>query len=194
MKEGTIDRRIRKTKQQLRQSLTALLKEKRIENITVRELAELADINRGTFYLHYKDAFDLLRQIEDELLDELETVLAKYQPGEIRQNGVRIFTDIYQLAQKNSELVTILLGEHGELNFVTRPNKILRDKCLHDWLEYFRTEDRQEFDHYYVFIVSGCIGLLQYWLNHNMKETPEELASLTEQIILNGVKLMDARE
>ena len=70
MKESTVDRRIRKTKQQLRQSLTALLKEKPIQDITVRELADLADINRGTFYLHYRDVYDLLNQIEEELLGE----------------------------------------------------------------------------------------------------------------------------
>ena len=78
MREATMDRRIRKTKQQLRQSLTILLKQKRVQDITVRELAELADINRGTFYLHYRDVFDLLNQIEEELLGDLESVLEKY--------------------------------------------------------------------------------------------------------------------
>ena len=54
-KEETIDRRIRKTRRLLRECLTALLKEKKVQDITVREIADMADINRGTFYLHYKD-------------------------------------------------------------------------------------------------------------------------------------------
>ena len=63
-----IDRRIRKTRKQLKDCLISLLKTKRIQDITVRELTEMADLNRGTFYLHYKDVFDLLEQTETELL------------------------------------------------------------------------------------------------------------------------------
>ena len=48
-KEETIDRRIRKTRRLLRECLTALLKEKKVQDITVREIADMADINRGTF-------------------------------------------------------------------------------------------------------------------------------------------------
>ena len=64
MKEEILDRRVRKTRRQLKECLTHLLKEKKIQDITVRELAEMADINRGTFYLHYKDVFDLLEKTE----------------------------------------------------------------------------------------------------------------------------------
>lgn len=188
MKESTVDRRIRKTKHQLRQSLTALLKEKPVQDITVRELADLADINRGTFYLHYRDVYDLLNQIEEELLGELESVLEKYQPGNILPNISKIFTEVYELVQRNSEIVGILMGDNGEWNFINRLNQILREKCLRDWVERFRAESHETFDTYYVFITSGCMGLVQYWLTNGMKETPRELAELTEQIIMNGMK------
>lgn len=75
MKEEILDRRVRKTRRQLKECLTRLLKEKKIQDITVRELAEMADINRGTFYLHYKDVFDLMDQIKNDLVEEVESVL-----------------------------------------------------------------------------------------------------------------------
>ena len=53
------DRRVRKTRAILKQSLITLMKEKSIKHITVKELCEQSDINRGTFYLHYSDVFDL---------------------------------------------------------------------------------------------------------------------------------------
>lgn len=192
MKETTVDRRIRKTKQQLRQSLTTLLQTKPIQNITVKELADMADINRGTFYLHYRDVFDLLNQIENELLDDLEALLEKYQPGNILPNTVNIFADIYGLVQENSELVGILIGEHGEMNFSSRLNRILRDKCLRDWMEHFHSEKDEAFDYSYVFLSLGCMGIVQHWLKSGMKETPLELAMLTEQIIRNGSRLLQA--
>ena len=49
MGEETVDRRVRKTKKQLRECLTRLLKEKKVQDITVRELTELAIVSRGTF-------------------------------------------------------------------------------------------------------------------------------------------------
>ena len=49
MRDETQDRRVRKTRQQLRRCLAILLKEKKIQEITVREITEMADLNRGTF-------------------------------------------------------------------------------------------------------------------------------------------------
>ena len=59
------DRRVRRTKKLLTQALTQLLQEKQINEITVKELTDLADMNRGTFYLYYKDMFDMLEKIEE---------------------------------------------------------------------------------------------------------------------------------
>jgi len=64
------DRRVRKTKRSLRDCLVRLMKEKKIQDITVREISEMADINRGTFYLHYKDIYDLLEHVESDFAGE----------------------------------------------------------------------------------------------------------------------------
>ena len=50
--EEKVDRRVRKTKSQLREALTTLMLKKSFGEITVREISELADVNRGTFYTH----------------------------------------------------------------------------------------------------------------------------------------------
>ena len=63
------DRRVRRTKKLLTQALTQLLQEKQINEITVKELTDLADMNRGTFYLYYKDMFDMLEKIEDGMFE-----------------------------------------------------------------------------------------------------------------------------
>lgn len=199
MKEENLDRRIRKTRRMIRQCLTELLKEKRIQDITVREISEKADINRGTFYLHYRDVFDLMEQIETELLDELEEVLRRHQTPVLLSNLSIVFTEVFQLVQENSDMVAILLGENGDINFVNRLKNIVREKCLKDWIELFRPETvkadpntcctNSAFEAYYSFTVTGCIGLVQYWLDSGLKETPQQLANLTEQIIIKGIRM-----
>ena len=205
MKDETLDRRIRKTRRVIRQCLTELLKTKRIQDITVREISEKADINRGTFYLHYRDIFDLMEQIENELLEELEDVLNHFKASDLLSNPALVFTRVFQLVKENSDMVSILIGQNGDINFVNRLKDIVREKCLKDWMELFRPGagggrqtsrssqntllDDSAFEAYYSFTVTGCIGLVQYWLDSGLKETPEQLASLVEQIISKGLRM-----
>ena len=62
------DRRIRRTKKLLKQALAQLMDEKEFKDITVKDITERADLNRGTFYLHYTDTYDILNKIENEIL------------------------------------------------------------------------------------------------------------------------------
>ena len=190
MKNETLDRRVRKTRQQLQHCLAVLLKEKKIQEITVREITEMADLNRGTFYLHYKDVFDLLEKVELELLDELDGTLQKYQASDLHQKLSLIFTDLFVCVQENAEMVQILLGENGDLNFVNQVKERVREKCLKDWFELFNSQDSQLFDAFNAFVVSCCLGLVTYWLQNGMKESPKELAQIAEQIMMHGIKIL----
>ena len=187
MANETLDRRVRKTRQQLRHCLSVLLKEKKIQDITVRELTDMADLNRGTFYLHYKDVFDLLEKIEEELLMELNTALSKRQPEEQRKKPSLLFADVFQCVEDNSDMVEILMGDNGDLNFSNQVRSVVREKCLRDWLTTINNENASAFEAYYSFIVSGCLGLVMYWLQSGRKETPAEMAKITEQIITGGI-------
>ncbi|WP_333684838.1 TetR-like C-terminal domain-containing protein, partial [Enterocloster lavalensis] len=187
MGEETVDRRVRKTKKQLRECLTRLLKEKKVQDITVRELTDMADLNRGTFYLHYRDVFDLLEKTENELLDEFNSLMYRHNAQDLTNNLAAVFVDIFHLVKDNSDLVYILLGENGDLNFVNRLKHLVREKCLQDWMEVFRSGNSAFFEAYYSFIVSGCVGLVQYWLQTGLTESPEELATLAEKIINQGI-------
>ena len=186
-----VDRRVRKTRRQLRECLISLLKEKKVQDITVRELTDMADLNRGTFYLHYKDVFDLLEKTEAELQEDFNQLVCKHDAVDLKQRPSVIFNEIYSLVYDNADLIEILLGENGDLNFVNRLKLLIREKCLKDWMEVFRSGNAAAFDAFFSFIVSGCIGLVQYWLQTGLKETPEQMAKLTEHIITKGIGVLE---
>ena len=186
-----VDRRVRKTRRQLRECLITLLKEKKVQDITVRELTDMADLNRGTFYLHYKDVFDLLEKTEAELQEDFNQLVCKHDAVDLKQRPSVIFNEIYSLVYDNADLIEILLGENGDLNFVNRLKQLIREKCLKDWMEVFRSGNAAAFDAFFSFIVSGCIGLVQYWLQTGLKETPEQMAKLTEHIITKGTGVLE---
>ena len=191
MSTDSIDRRVRKTRRQLRECLISLLKEKKVQDITVRELTDMADLNRGTFYLHYKDVFDLLEKTEAELQDEFNQLVLKHDAVDLKQRPAVIFNEIYSLVYENADLIEILLGEIGDLTFVNRLKKLIREKCLKDWMEVFRTGNPAVFDAFFSYIASGCVGLVQYWLQTGLKETPQQMAKLTEQIITQGIEVLE---
>jgi len=180
-----MDRRVRKTRMQLRAGLTQLMKEKPIKDITVRELAQLVDINRCTFYLHYRDIYDMVAQVEQEVFSEFETLVEKHPPHEIQNKPLPMLLDLYTFFADNADLCAVFLGGNGDITFVNKLIGLIRARVLEYWLQE-RKFDAEQFDYYFSFMASGCIGIIREWFNRDMRETPAQMAKITEQMILYG--------
>lgn len=177
------DRRVRKTRAQLRAALSALLQEKEIKDITVRELTERADLNRGTFYCHYKDIYDMLEQVQTEMLEELTGLLNAYTPEQLRRGIRPILLDVFQLVDRNADLFTALLGGARDTAPMLQLNRIVHEKVLGEW--WSAIGGGAEGGAYYLdFLVAGALGLVDRWLRTGRKEKPAEMAELTEGIVL----------
>ena len=186
------DRRVRKTREVLRKNLINLMKVKNINSITVKELCEKADINRGTFYLHYKDVFHMLEEIEKELFEEFQDVILSHEISPNKIETKPILEDIYTFIAQNSDFCMVVLCENGDMDFVKKIVSLIYEKGYSDWSSIFKTKDKDLFDKYYSFILYGAIGLIDYWLRNGLKESPEHMAILTENIILNGLKSVNS--
>ena len=97
-KQEKTDRRIRKTKKQLRLALTTLMLEKNINEITVSQLTALADLNRSTFYIHYQDIYDMVEQIETEIFQQFVELVQSRTPS------AQLLTDIFYFLAENADL------------------------------------------------------------------------------------------
>ena len=64
MKEES--RKVAETKKQIKQAFFDLYATKKIEHISIKEITDNAHLNRGTFYVYYRDIYDLLERTEDE--------------------------------------------------------------------------------------------------------------------------------
>ncbi len=180
------DRRIRKTKQLLRQSFASLLAEKPLEDITVKELTERADINRGTFYCHYKDIYDLKDQIERELFDEFVAVIDGYGVDNLRRELQPVMVDVFRFLQRNREFSMVLSAyKTDNLFFAWVRSEIFR-RGLSEWQRIYGFQDSLQWDYYLDFVVAGCVTMLQSWIKREMRETPEEMGALAARFILYG--------
>ncbi len=179
MSEEKNDRRIRKTKKTLIEALTKLMAEKKTNRITVKELTQLADVNRSTFYIYYRDVFDMVEKVETEMLNDFTRAFYKCFTSTTNYHDLlSFFTYLFEFVQANAEICKILLGPDGEYSFLEKlKNMIQSQSCLgNDVLSV-------KLKYYEPFIVSGCIGVIQQWLDDDMKESPEEMASMIVDIL-----------
>ena len=179
------DRREKQTKKMLTQALTQLLQEKQINEITVKELTDLADMNRGTFYLYYKDIFDMLEKIEDGLFEALEEIVFLHEHDDVSQQTKPILLDLFRFIEDNQEMCRVLLSPHGDMNFLHRLNEVVREKCLQMWPN---KEDKNDatFEYHYSFVVYGCVGVFRAWLNSECQEPAEKMAEMADAMIRRG--------
>jgi len=188
MNDKGMSRSVRRTKDKIRKGLTELLKKKPVKNITVREIADLVDINRGTFYLYYKDIYVLIEQTENEMFEEFyEIVKLKEYNGEPPSP---VMTDVFSFLAENADLCIALIGPNGDLDFVNKLKDLVRDRCLYYWTRIYNAKSTKYFEHFYAFFIYGCIGMFEEWLKTGMKETPDEMAHILDQMIMKGVKAL----
>jgi AcrR family transcriptional regulator len=179
--KGGDDRRIRKTKSALKQAFIDLLSQKDIKEISVRELTELADVNRGTFYLHYRDVYDFFRHIEGDVLTEFEKFIQTYQNHPPQQ--LSLLLNLFQYIAENVQVFQAIL-KTGETKFLDRLIRICRPP---DTGEFQRIYENWRPEHYlynYDFVAHGCVAMLRRWLEQGMPETPEYMAQLAERMIM----------
>ena len=81
-----------------------------------------------------------------QLQEDFNQLVCKHDAVDLKQRPSVIFNEIYSLVYDNADLIEILLGENGDLNFVNRLKQLIREKCLKDWMEVFRSGNAAAFD------------------------------------------------
>ncbi len=113
------------TRRNLRTAFWSLYTQKPLEKISVREITALAGYNRGTFYLYYQDVYDLLNQIEDELLDELQRLLEERLPGVLEHDLGEYMSFVVEINLIHAEYGAVLLSSRGDPRFAARFKELL---------------------------------------------------------------------
>ena len=182
------DRRVRRTKAMLRAALTELLKTKPVNEISVTELTRKADVNRGTFYGHYKDIFDMVEQLENEMFQEFSALLQAY-PADALKHGLRpILRDVFEFLRRYEDISAALLSRERDTRFLEQLKGMVAERVSLEWGRLYRFDNPREQAFCLSFLVGGVVGIIQSWLEGERKETHEELAALSEAMILRGIE------
>jgi AcrR family transcriptional regulator len=134
--ESTLDPRTRRTRRMLREAVLDLAAEHDFAEITVRDIAARADVNRATFYLHYRNKEDLIAQALDALFEEFTAEERAFVAahGEVTPDATppRLL-DLFRHAAERSELYRRLLSETGSSAFAARLRTFHEQEFLAVW-------------------------------------------------------------
>ena len=171
------DKRIRRTKKLLRQALTQLMQRKDFQSITVTDVVREADINRGTFYAHYRDVYDLRGQIESEMIADFRTLIAGLRPSEAATLQPVIARAMDYL-EENREIVTALIRVSAAEGFRQKMITVL-EECRLEVLQYRSMED------VYVarFLATGIVGMLEKWITESQPIPKNEMTALVTKTL-----------
>lgn len=185
MKDESKDRRVRRTRRLMREGLMKLMQQKPVREISVKELSDLIDINRGTFYLYYRDIFDMVQQLENELVEEMENIILQYAGKRNREGIASFFTDLLSFIKENSTMLKLLISPNGDNLFYERLNGAIREKYRIELRKTKKDSPDSEFNHKYSFAIFGLLGLIHYWLEQDCTESVESLAATATEMTMS---------
>lgn len=171
------NRRVKITKQMLKAALTELLECKDIYHISVRELCEAADINRSTFYKYYSGQFELLTDMENDMLIMVKETLTRNM-GRREQ----IIEDACRYLEDNLKLARLLVNNNVDPAF---PEKLFSMTYLRETVAKFcdRSYDSRTNEYFYEFMTYGAYQMIRTWLNKEDREKPREFAEMLIKIV-----------
>ncbi len=172
-----MDRRVRKTRERLFEALIGLLKEKNFERITLQEIAERADVNRGTVYLHFEDKFDLLNRCIETYLQQLND---SCRPANAAEAPEVSMLRTFEYLESRFEIYSVLLRGDSLPAFRVRLSELLRQGVEEQFDRSVRDE-RVNREIAVQFVTTAMAGLLEWWIVRSM---PYPAAEMVRQLAI----------
>ena len=112
-----------RSKSLIKRALLELMQEKSFDSISVSDIVRKADINRGTFYAHFKNPHDVLLKIQEDMFSELTTLLNKYTPYDVMINPIPIFNQVSEFLLSDIAYYRMLFKVAGVHEYLSENKK-----------------------------------------------------------------------
>ena len=185
-KSKSVDRRVLKTKRAIRNAFAKLMVEKDINDITIMELADTADINRKTFYNYYSGVYQVVEDIERDILTSYEELLGGIEFKQYMNTPYSLFERFSLLINMDPEFFGYLLSMNGNVNLITRIMRLLKDKTCEVMVAQLDL-DAYKADIMLDFVLSGMLSVYQHWFNSDQHISAEEVSQIISTMSFSGI-------
>ena len=155
-----MDKRVMKTRRAIHSAMTRLLAEKPIEEITVTELSEKAEINRKTFYSYYSNVYMVAEEMEDEIVERFEETLRRIDFEELLQDPQTTFNTLARLITSDLDLYETIFTNRNQILFLQKIVTTLKQRIKTLYLD--KGGKKSEMQEYLLeYIISGLVSVYQ---------------------------------
>ena len=185
------NRSTRRTRSAIREALTEMLAVKPVGKITVQELLDKANICRTTFYAHYEDIYDLLSEVENDILSEIREGLEGLDQAPIRvEEQYPAIEAVVAVYAKHEKLIRLLNGPNGDPAFDAR----LQDTIYDVTRDLRKVKEGDAFDEerhrlYSCYVISGGISVLNRMISANLPIDPAEAGRVLGAMAAAGERI-----
>lgn len=184
-----VNRKIRYTEKVIKDSFLDLLKEKPMDKITVKEITEMADINRATFYAHYCDIAGLIHEIEAEMAQCVINAVEKLYQSEDSQEDV--VNALFDGLLANKEMCVWFMDDKSTGYGRKLIQDYAREKCLPVWKQKKDITEEQA-EYFFNYIYSGAFGFLKTWYEQGFAGDPCRMKDLFNRIVRSNLSFIYA--
>lgn len=184
--EGVLDKRCRKTRKAIKTALIRLMSEKDISDITITEIAEEADINRKTFYDHYRDLYGILDEIENDLIEKLFHILDGADILKSMYNPYPLLKELTSEINKDFEFYKLLVQSKDYNSLLNKIKGVFKERFLELSRETIKT-DKELLSFVIDFIASGITSVYKAWFSSERNISLEQLSKSMSLLIGNGL-------
>lgn len=184
--ENALDKRCRKTRRAIKTSLIKLMCEKDITDITITEISDEADINRKTFYAHYRGVYDILDEIENDLIEKLFHILDNADILKSMYNPYPLFKELTSEINKEFEFYRLLVQSKNYNSLLNKIKGTFKERFLELSKNTIKI-DRETLSFVIDFVASGTTSAYQEWFNSERSISLEQLSKTLSMLIGNGM-------
>lgn len=180
------DRRVARTKKTIKNAFAELMSEKEISEITVKDIAETADVNRKTFYNYYNSVYDIVNEIENELVLAFDNVLSNIDFKQEMKNPYGIFEKLTGVINQDFDFYSRLMKMNHNANLMQKLYVALKDRMKASFLSQTDIEEPR-LDIVVNYMISGMLSVYQSWFNSDRAESIEELSKTVSIMTFSGI-------
>ena len=186
VEEKKPDRRVIKTKRAICNAFASLLAKKNFNDITIKEVADLADVNRKTVYNYYSGIHEILDDIENQVVNAYANAVRSFNFREEIKNPYKLFENLTLILNNNIDFYSSLLKLETNSKLSQKIISNLKNKVC-DELRNQNLFPEDKLDFIVSFVISGMIAAYQSWFNSDRERTLLEFSQDMGKVVLQGV-------
>lgn len=188
----SIDKRITRTRAAIFDALIALIEQKGFDALSVKDITIRANINRSTFYLHFRDKVDVLEQIEASIIQDFEKIFIRalaFSIADIKNPDapLPVVVSMFEYFRENARVFSALLELKGDFSLHSQIKKVVQKNLSLDFLSGVKSLNFLVPSEYLIsYTISAHLGVVQTWLRNGCVETPQEMAAILSRLSFYG--------